>query len=171
MSTKGFTLPETLIASAIGATVLLTTVTMMVHLAQASKAIHNYSQFEQENRIALDQFTRDVRQANTVTNFTSNAIVLDSPQGFITYTFLPDARVITRQDSQTLAVRVRNCISCEFKIFQRNPPAAAYDQFITTADLKQAKLVEANWQCATTNADGRINASTTQSAKVVIRKL
>ncbi len=171
MSTKAFTFPEVLVASSIGSIVLLTTVTMMVHMAHASRGIQHYSEFEKEGRIALDHFTRDVRQANAVSSFSSNSIVLDSPTGLISYTFVPEAHAITRQDSTTLTIPVHNCISCEFKIFQRNPPTAGYDQFIPTTDLRQAKLVEADWQSATTNGDGSINSSTTQSAKVVIRKL
>ncbi len=171
MSTNAFTIPEALIASAIGAMVILTAVTMMTHLAQSSKAVHAYSQFEQQGRMALDLFTRDVRQANNVSSFASNAIVLASPKGLISYTFVPEASVITRQDTDTFSVPVRNCLACEFTIFQRNPPLAAYGEFITTTDLAQAKLVEVTWQCGTTNANGTINSSTTQSARVVIRKL
>ena len=171
MSIRAFAIPEALIASAVGAIVILTTVTMITHLAQASKAVHAYSQFEQQGRKALDLFTRDVRQANSVSSFASNALVLASPEGLISYTFVPEAGVITRQDTDTFSVPVRNCLACEFKIFQRNPPLATYGEFIATIDLAQAKLIEVTWQCGTTNANGTINSSTTQSAKVVIRKL
>jgi type II secretory pathway pseudopilin PulG len=171
MSTKAFTLPETLIATGISTIVALTMVTMMVHMAQSTKAIQNYDQFEQESRNALDKFTRDVRQANCVGGFSSNAIALNMPNGVVNYTYIPYARMITRWDGRTFAVAVRNCIQCQFKIYQRNPPTANYDQFFTTTDLSQAKLMEVNWRCASTNSDGTINSGSFQSAKVVIRKL
>ncbi len=170
-STSGFTLPEMLVATWLATTVMMLVGTIMVQVGYSLQAIQNYSGFEQISRFALDTLTRDIRQANAVSQCNSSSLVLNSPSGTISYTYSSSAQTLTRTGTNnTQAVLLNNCIQFQFNMFQRCPTGGAvYDQFPAgTAGI--AKLVQISWTCGTTNANGTINTTDCQSSKVVLRK-
>ena len=106
-------------------------------------AIANYAELEGKSRTALDQFSRDIRQMEYLTNFgttfissphtasstVTNRIMLAPTPGassntWIRYTFDPFAKTLTRSSNNTHRVLLEGCDYLNFGLFQRNQVSA-----------------------------------------------
>jgi prepilin-type N-terminal cleavage/methylation domain-containing protein len=106
---SGFTLVETLIASAVGAVIVGAVVTTYIISLRGFSGVANYVEIHNDGRIAVDRFARDMRAVNSVTTFNANGpVVIKIPTAFsssgsvtasktVTYTFSNSA--LYRNDS------------------------------------------------------------------------
>jgi Tfp pilus assembly protein PilW len=166
----GFMLPETLIAVGITGLVILVVTSFMMFSGRSFAALFNYVDLDDVNRIAIDQITRDVRQANRVTSYTTNRLALeDSDLSAIVYTYSPSSRTLTRTQHGSTRVILHDCDSLGFSIGQRNTVGGSYDVYpAATADT--AKVVNVSWVCSRTIFGRRENSESVQTARIVIRK-
>ena len=168
-STSGFTLTEMLISSGVASMVLVILGVVTIQTTYGMRALVNYSSFEQDSRQALDQLSREIRQAYQLTAANRTNITLDITNGPISYTYNSGTKTLQRQAPNGTKILLRDCTEFEFTLFQRSPTVATYDQF-PVGSGSATKLVQISWTCALTNADGTINTTDSQSSKVVIRK-
>ncbi len=80
--TRGFTLTELAIASALGSIVLLAVMVTFSAATKHFKAVANYGQIHSEGRLAVDKFAQDFRKATDVTSWASSTITLTIPTSF-----------------------------------------------------------------------------------------
>src|SRR5207244_2606682 len=100
------------------------------------------------NRIAMDQLTRDVRQANCVTAFTTNTLTLQDSDGLaLAYTYDPAARTVTRTKDAvapslpTSKIVLTQCDRLHFDLGQRNLVPGTFDTYAAATNASTAKVV------------------------------
>lgn len=163
---------ELLVAAAIAAIVGLGTAALVFYSAHSFAAIANYVDLDHRSRMALDTMSREIRQANRLTGYTSARLTFEDYDGAeLTFEYDPEAKTLSRSkggvtDSPPL---LTECVSLQFSIFQRNPIGGTYDQF-PTATPGTCKLIQLRWTCARKILGVDRNTESVQSAKIVIRK-
>src|SRR5947209_3570484 len=80
-SLSGFTLIETMFSLGVTTLCLATLGSFFVFSTHSFTSLFNYVDLDDANRIAMDQLTRDVRQANSVKSSTTNTLVLVDADG------------------------------------------------------------------------------------------
>jgi prepilin-type N-terminal cleavage/methylation domain-containing protein len=165
----GFTLPEVLVASGIGAIAFGILATSTVHLSYIMYGLQNYITFEEQSQTGLETMARDIREADSVASATATTLVLNSGTNQLTYSYDSSAGTLTRTASNSTRTLVKNCTQIQFNLYQRCSQTNTYGQF-PAATVSQAKLVEVIWRCGVTNAHNPGNTAFFHATKVVIRK-
>jgi hypothetical protein len=131
--------------------------------------VFTYSSLHMTDRVAIDKLTREIRQANCVTAYTTNSLtLLDADGAAITYTYSPAAKTLTRAKSGSSTVLLTRCASLNFDLGQRNAVGGSYDVY-PAATPANAKVVDISWRCAATIGKTTCSESV-QTARIVIRK-
>ena len=166
----GFVLTEIVVA--LGITILLfaAVCAFSAFSAKSFAAMFNYVDLDDINRIAMDQITRDLRQANRVTAFTSTSLTLeDSSLAALSYTYSAKARTLTRLKNGISRVILKDCDRLAFTVGQRNPVGGSYDVY-PAATASTAKVVNVSWACSRTICGVKENTENVQTARIIIRK-
>jgi len=125
---------------------------------------------DDNNRIAIDTMTRDLRECNRVLSSSATDLQLEDYDGFtITYTFSPTLKTLTRTKAATSKTLLTGCEALSFSLGQRNTVAGTFDQFPASTP-SQAKVVDVSWRCSRSILGVRANTEAVQTAKIVIRK-
>jgi Tfp pilus assembly protein PilW len=170
-----FTLMEILIAMVI-ALLAVTSLMVFFYFSSCSFAsMSNYADLDRQSQVALDNFTKQVRQTIQLTSYTTtNSLIngltfLDYDSNALTFSYNPGTGILTRTKSGASQAFLTNCNSLQFQIFQRNLQSGTFDA-VTTATATNCKLVQANWTCSKNILGSPANSESVQSAKVVIRE-
>ena len=168
-TSSGFTLLEVLFS--VGVTTLCMAVLSVFFLFSTHSfvTLFNYVDLDDVNRLTMDQLTRDVRQSNGVRSYTTNNLVLMDSNGDLSYTYDPDARMLTRTQNGQSTVLLRECDKLSFVIGQRNPVNGSYDVF-PAATAATAKVINVSWSCSRKVFGIKEDSESVQTARIVIRK-
>lgn len=93
-SARGYSLSEVLIAASLSSLVLAAVLSSFIFIARSSVGISNYSDMNNESRIGLEIFGRDVRNAEGIeTGFSNHSFTLLMPEGAdrVSYVYRPNA--------------------------------------------------------------------------------
>src|SRR5215210_6088853 len=101
---RGFALLEAIIAAGITTLLVLVLCSFTMFSGKSFAALFNYVDLDDANKVAMDRVTRDVRQANRVTQAYTNvltgkvtSITLENADlSLTTYTYNPALRILTR---------------------------------------------------------------------------
>ena len=169
------TLVELLIAMGVGSILFLAVGTLAYYSARSFAALSNYVELDNYSRNALDQMSREIRQADSLVSGTDHQLVFNvtNPTNgslyTVTFTYNPTTRIMTRTQGAQQTVMLKECDFLKFSIYQRNPIGGTYDQY-PTANPATCKLVQMSWICSRNILGKKANTESVQSAKVVIRK-
>ena len=169
---EGMTLVEIMIATAIATILGLGTGALVFYSTRSFAAMANYVDLDHRSRIALDSMSREIRQANRLTDHSLTSLTFEDYDGTeLEYVYNSSEKSLTRwkdgvSDAQPL---LTECISLQFSIFQRNSIGGTYDQY-PTATPDTCKLVQLRWTCSRKILGVDRNTESVQSAKIVIRK-
>ena len=98
---RGFSLIELLVAMGLASLALMAVFSTAIFVARSCLATTDYTDMNQEARIALEVFSRDVRMASNVTDFSTNAVTLDvvtaSGTTSVNYTYVPAIGALYRE--------------------------------------------------------------------------
>jgi hypothetical protein len=176
---SALTLVEFLLVLGLCGIVLVGVLSLAYFSARSFSALTNYVDLDNYSRNALDQMTREIRQANALTYATTHELRFshtdpaDGSLYTVAYVYSPGnrtlARLVTRGGTTVRTELLRECDYLKFSTFQRNILPGTWDQY-PTADLSTTKLVQLSWICSRTILGARVNTESVQSAKVVIRK-
>jgi prepilin-type N-terminal cleavage/methylation domain-containing protein len=176
-SRRAFTLVELMVAVAVGSVILIAVMSLSYFSARSYAAITNYVDLDNYSRNALDQMTREIRQADRLISGTEHNLLFEHTHPVTkavyqtAYVFDPNARTLTRTQGGQSTVLLRECDYLKFSVFQRNPIKGTYDQWKEDwSSPQQVKVVQLSWICSRTILGARVNTESVQSAKVVIRK-
>lgn len=185
-SRAGFTLVEMLVAMGISALLVLTVTSLSMYSSRNFVALSNYSELDTANRLAMDQFTSDVRQANFVVSADTNRLVLNAPDpnypslnGTVTYVYSPHAGTLTRianfPTRYRSTVLLTGCDELQFNLGQRNfdtngVPYRGLPLASPETVKKTAKVIDVSWLCSRSILGIKANTESVQTARVVIRK-
>lgn len=169
------TLVELLVAIGIGGILFVAVGTLAFYSARSFAALSNYVELDNYSRKALDQMSREIRQADKLVSGTDSRLEFQHTNATngTTYNVIyeynsADKRLRRTQGTQT-TVLLQECDFLKFSMYQRNPIGGTYDQY-PTATPATCKLVQMSWVCSRQILGKRANTESVQSAKVVIRK-
>ncbi len=166
----GAILIENLMGIGIAGLVMLALVSIWMLSGRSIVAFANYVDLDSANRVAMDTLTRDVRECNRVTSFTTNILSLEDATGLdVTYTYNPSSKRLVRSRNGVTKVLLTGCDSLRFNIAQRNPVNGSYDVY-PTATAANAKVVNVTWNCGRYILGNRANTENVQTARIVIRR-
>jgi Tfp pilus assembly protein PilW len=160
------------VAVAISSLVLAGLGSLIFYTGRSFAALANYVDLDAKSRHALDTMSREIRQSNKVISGTATTLTIEDADGKqVVYNYDAGSRTVTRMkdgvaDEEPL---LTECNFLEFKMFQRNPVAGAYDQY-AAATASLCKLVQLRWVCSRDLITAKWNTESVQSAKIVIRK-
>ncbi len=147
------------------------------------QALSNYAQLDKQNREAMDNLSREIRQSTAVVAVSTNSnsslklLVGVSASGVntnVTYNFNGTSKNMTRTLSLNSTVLgpvktiLTNCSLVHFQLGMR-PPNTNYGYFKTT-DISVAKMVDLTWKTSRSLPGGVANTENIQTARIVIRK-
>jgi hypothetical protein len=169
--TAGILLAEALVAIGVTALVVLVICAFAMFSGRSFAAMFNYVDLDTVNRLAIDQLTRDVRQANRVINCVTNSLlVLEDSDGVnISYSYDSGAKTLTRTKGVTSTTLLTGCTRLSFDLGQRNIVGGTYDYY-PAATPATAKMVNVSWLCARAISRANENTEAVQTARIVIRK-
>jgi type II secretory pathway pseudopilin PulG len=145
-------------------------------------SMSNYAILDQGNRVAMDSLTREIREARSVTAYSTNppSITItvtngtDSSFHTISYTFVPNSLEMVRNDltDGSRQVLLTNCSLLNFALFMRCPSNGNFDIYpVATNNWQQTvKAVQFTWKTAISIPQGIVNSEDIQTARIVIRK-
>ena len=165
------TLVEVMIAAAIGGIVIAALASLTIYTARSIAAVTNYVDMDQYSRKALDRMTKEIRQADSLSTYSTSQLVFNTAGGAnnLTYAYNQYQGTLTRTYGSEVEVLLKGCDSFTFTIFARNTISNSFDQFPTT-NAANAKLVKMDWLCTRTIFGQKVNTESIQSAKIVMRK-
>lgn len=142
---------------------------LWVNGARGILAMTNYTELDRRSKYALDMLSKDIRQATSMTAFSSNSITLTNSikaNGF-SYVYDSSAKTLTRTFSGVPKVLLTECDQLTFAISQRNPTNSF--TFAPATSIATAKLVDVNWKCSRQIKGQKVNTESIQTAKIVMR--
>lgn len=164
------TLPEAIIAMGITGLVLAVLASFSMFSARSFSAMFNYVELNDDNRLAIDRITGDVREANRVVYHSTHSLTLEDSSGAaLVYTYNPDTRSVTRTHNGVSRIVLHDCDSLVFTIGQRNAIGGTYDVYPAATPLT-AKVVNVSWICSRTIFGSKANSESVQTARIVIRR-
>lgn len=108
---RGMTLAETLVGTAVGALILAGVVTTYIISVRGFSAVSNYNQIHGDGRIAVTYFAKDIRAVSSIASFSNPSnITVTIPTAFnasgvatntATVTYSTSAGALYRYDSRT----------------------------------------------------------------------
>lgn len=141
-------------------------------------SMYNYCLLDQYNRQAMDQLTREIRQATMVLNYTTNSISIqaandDGSTSTVSYSFLPSTQKMLRTSSDgTTKVLLNDCSLLSFQLFTRCPSNGVFGSFPVAINnwSNTVKVLQLTWKTSMSLPGGIVNSENIQTARIVIRK-
>jgi len=180
----GLTLPETMVAVELSSILLAMAGSLWLFGSRSFAAMGNYADLDAKSRNALDQMSRDIRQATQVTAFQNSdtskkrLVVTNTAAGTgITYTWNAVTRTLVCQktDQPAPVVYLTECDGWDFDLFQRVPQKGTNYVFFPATntagayDVSICKLINMTWKCSRTILGSKVNTESVQTAQVVLR--
>lgn len=180
-----WTLPELLVAVAIGALVLTAMATFSVYSLRSFVALSNYVDLDEKSRRTVDEMTRQIRQASAIVSYNTNGIkrwltLTNSTPGatvkYVKYTWSSQDRVLYFERTGVPAkTNLTECDDWQFTLHQRTPIPGLTNQFYPATnaagkiDLSVAKLVDMKWRCSRDVLGKAFQTESVQTTKIVLR--
>jgi type II secretory pathway pseudopilin PulG len=166
----GWTLLEMMLAVGIFSLASAAICTAYVFSLRSFQGLSNYAVLDQQNRQAMDLLTREIRQANCVTSYSTNGslTLLDGNGQTVTYSFNPTTRQFLRTAAGSTTVLLNDCSLIKFQMGMR-PPNTNYGYFPAT-NVNVAKMIDISWKTGRSLPGGVANTENIQTARIVIRK-
>ena len=170
-NTSGTTLVEFLFAIAIGMIAIAALASLSLYSGRTFAGLMNYADLENRSRSALDLMTKEIRQTSLLTAYTTNQLTFTDYDGAsLVYQYSPTNQTLTRIKNGGSKVLLTGCETLNFAIFQRNSTNGTYDQYPSSNEPTNTKLVQVSWVCKRSILGASINSESVQTAKIVIRK-
>lgn len=186
-SRAGMTLIEMLMSVAVGSLVIAGVTSSSVFTSRDFVAIGNYCDMNTAGRYTLEQMAADIRQADFLSSYTTNALVFQTTDpttgstnvSYLTYTYNPAQQTLTRSlglqgsIATTNTMLLTNITYFRFDLYQRNPQMTNGGDLVPLISTSQPNLVKAvdlSWICSRFVVGVIRNSDDVQSARVVIRK-
>jgi len=174
---KAFSLIEVLIASGITTLVVLVICALTLHSSRSFAAIFNYVDLDDSNQIAMDQLSRDVRQAMRLKSCTTNvttklvdSITLEDADGTdLVYTYFQKQGTLMRTRAGRSRAVLKGCDKLAFNLAQRNTYTGGYDVYAASSPAT-CKVINISWSCSRKIMGNKENTESMQTARIVIRK-
>ena len=162
-------LVSTLIGLVLSSLLLISLAAVYFYSTRSFADLGNYMDLDSKTRLALDVMSRDIRQADSLTSYTSNSATFKVGTNQLAYTFDTTKRTLTRQFGSTNTTLLTDCRDVRYDIFLRNPVNGSYDYY-PAATPANCKVVQVTLLSSRTLLGHETNSASAQSARIVIRK-
>ena len=177
-SRQAWTLVEMMVAVGVFSLVGIALMGTYIFSVKSMAAMYNYSLLDQNNRQAMDQLTREIRQATKVLNYTTNSVTIqaandDGSTATVTYSFSPSTKKMLRTSSDGSSKALLNdCSLLSFQLFTRCPSNGVFGSFPVAVNnwSNTVKVLQLTWKTSMTLPSGVVNSENVQTARIVIRK-
>ena len=173
---QGMTLIEMLVASCVGVMVLAVVAVLSVYALRSFTAMGNYADLEEKGRTALDQITRDLRQATGVISFNQSGpdkwLRLTNALEGVSRKYKWVGRELVCETGASEHIYLTECDEWNFTLYQRTPMPGSTNEFYPISDPSDAgmcKMIEMSWKCSRTMLGRKWNTESPQSARIVLR--
>ena len=169
-SVLGMTLPETLVGAGVGSLVLMSIMMIFMTSNRSFVAMGNYVSLDQASRNAVEQMTRDIRNAQNLTTFKTNQLVFTyGGTSNLVYSYDSNARQLTAwKTGGTTNTLLTGCDSLQFSMFGNVPQPGG--TLTNATSVGQAKAISTSWKCSRSILGAKANSEYIQEAMIVIRK-
>jgi prepilin-type N-terminal cleavage/methylation domain-containing protein len=170
-SRRGFTIVEMMISMTLFGIAIAIAMSVYLFSTKTFAIMANFAQLDQNNRVALDKMTRELRGAQTIVTNSENSITLSYPNSpSVTYLFEPSTRALLRNvTGGTSTVMLTNCDLLTFKVGQRTPINGTWDNYPALPGLP-VKEIQFRWKtgCTVPGLSSTVNEDI-ETAKIVVR--
>ena len=178
---SGMTLPDLMVAIAIGTVVMAVVMTLFYYGSRSFVAMGNYIDLDQYSRNAVDQMVKEIRQASALVSLSTNmpkSLTFSNPAGYtVTYVWHSNAATSAmfqiKNGNRTLLLP--ECEKWDFKACKRVPIPNTTNEFYPATNLAGAidpslcKLIDMSWKCSRVILNKKANTESVQTAQVVLR--
>ena len=169
-ASAGLTLVELLVAMPLGILLLGMIVLFAVYTSRTFAGLLNYADLAGSSRNAVDLMGKQIRQTGALTAFTTNKLTFsDYDAKSLEFAYDPAQRTLTRTKDNVSTVLLTECDSLNFAIYQRCTTNGTFDQYPTSLQASNCKVVQITWSCTRTIVGAKLNSESMQTAKIVIR--
>jgi prepilin-type N-terminal cleavage/methylation domain-containing protein len=179
-SNGGWTLVEMMVAVGIFGLASMSLMGTYIFSVKSMASMYAYAVLDQYNRQAMDQLTREIRQAKNVLAYTTNSITIltandDGSSGpRVKYEFVPSTKKMVRRNLSdgTAKLLLDNCSLLSFELYTRCPSNAVFGSFPVAVNnwSNTVKVLQLTWKTMITQPSGIANSENVQTARIVIRK-
>jgi prepilin-type N-terminal cleavage/methylation domain-containing protein len=174
---RGFTLIEVLIAMGLTTLLVLVICSFSLFSSRSFAGLFNYVDLDEKNKVAMDEMSRDVRQAKRLkscktnaTTMTVEAITLEDADGNdLIYVYNQKYGTLTRLKNGRANIVLEGCDRLAFNLGQRNTQTGGYDVY-AAASPATCKVINVSWSCSRKILGNKQNTESAQTARIVIRK-
>jgi len=166
----GFTVPELLVAVLIGTVFMAAMAIIFVTSTLSFARMGDYIDMDRTSRKALDQMTRNIRQAKLLTGFDTTYLTFNYDSGGMTnlaYRYNGSAATLTEEwtsgGSTTTNTLLTGCANLSFALYDRSL------QPTTSVSANQGKVISVGWQCTGSTLLAQRSSESMQQAKIVLR--
>jgi hypothetical protein len=174
---SGYTLVEMFVAAGIFTMVGLAVTLLYTNTLRSFAALTNYGMLDRVNRQAMDKMTREIREAKSVVNYTTNNAssfsFINGDGATVTYTFSPSAKKLIRSlDTGFTETLLTNCDLLNFSLFIRTPVTNSLQPYAIATNnwATTVKVVQLTWRTSSSVLSAQVESENVQTARVVIRK-
>ena len=178
-SCRGWTLPEMTVAVGVFALSGMALMGCYIFCIKSMASMYAYALLDANNRNAMDQLTREIRQSKNVLAYTTNSVTLLTANETggagpsVTYSFKPNSKRMIRTSSDgSSKTLLENCNLLSFQLFTRCPSNAVFGSFPVAVNnwSNTVKVLQLTWKSAIVQPSGIANSENVQTARIVIRK-
>lgn len=163
------TLLEMLITVAVASILLAGLMSGWLFTTRSMLAVANYGDLDRRSQNALDNMTRDIRGACSITAASNNSLTCSNLDGStFTYAWNPSTQLVTKTQGSQTTVFLSGCTYLCFSTWLRVPTNQFWFPYPATNQLNIAKLVNVSWRCKRTMLN-QYNTESVQTAKIVLR--
>jgi type II secretory pathway pseudopilin PulG len=154
--------------------------TIFLFSLRSFAAMSNYAVLDQYNRQAMDQLTYEIRQAQQVVSYSSNAtsstLTIVNGSGLnVNYIFDGANQRVQRTASDgSSKILLTNCNLLTFGLYMRPPTNGTFDVYplsMTTNWQQMCKVIQLSWKTSMSICPTPVvNSEDIQTARIVIRK-
>src|SRR6266516_3469363 len=113
-----FTLVELMVMSGVALVVLAAVLSFLAFSNRSFASLTNYLDLDQKTQMAMDKMSREIRQVNRLTAYSSTSLTFeDFDGGALSYTYDPNQQLLTRIKGGTSETLLTGCDSLQFSIF------------------------------------------------------
>ncbi len=179
---SGWTLVEVSVAVCVSSLIMAAVMQTSLFTSRSLVALGNYNELDQLSRNALDNMTREIRQAKVFSPqyYRTNMMIFTNQNAsYFGYVWDPGTKTVSRLtgDFNPLLknfVNVRtntlltSCDFFSFRIWQRNPTNGFAFPYSANASPIDTKLVDVSWRCSR-RVLNQYNTESVQTARIVLR--
>jgi prepilin-type N-terminal cleavage/methylation domain-containing protein len=175
MSTKfksrqsAFTLIEVMIASALSVMLGAVVAVLFYYSLRSFAAMTNYANMNETSQLALDKMSKDIRQARSLTAYTTNSLTFRDVNGnSLNYTYDPAKTTLVRTSGGVSTTYLTNCDSLQFWIYQHTPISNTFDCYVPGV-VTNTRVIMMTWHCSRKVPAAKTTTESVESAILSMR--